>query len=113
MDQIASTEIFPREGQTVLGTGFCKAPGGKGANQAVQAARLGAEVTMFGKLGCDANGEEMYRACSQAGVFGLRGGSPGGEAGGIRQKQDYCDSRGQHEHHPGGGGISGENHKGV
>ena len=28
MDQIASTEIFPREGQTVLGTGFCKAPGG-------------------------------------------------------------------------------------
>ena len=40
MDQIASTEIFPREGQTVLGTGFCKAPGGKGANQAVQAARL-------------------------------------------------------------------------
>lgn len=68
MDQIASTEIFPREGQTVLGTGFCKAPGGKGANQAVQAARLGAEVTMFGKLGCDANGEEMYRACSQAGI---------------------------------------------
>ena len=35
MDQIATTEVFPREGQTVLGGTFSKAPGGKGANQAV------------------------------------------------------------------------------
>ena len=33
MDQIATTEIFPREGQTVLGGTFTKAPGGKGANR--------------------------------------------------------------------------------
>lgn len=68
MDQIASTPIFPREGQTVLGSSFCKAPGGKGANQAVQAARLGADVTMFGKLGRDSNGEGLLAACIEAGI---------------------------------------------
>lgn len=68
MDQIATTEIVPREGQTVLGKAFHKAPGGKGANQAVQAARLGAKVTMVGKLGRDANGEEMLRVCKTAGI---------------------------------------------
>lgn len=68
MDQIAITEVVPREGQTVLGKTFQKAPGGKGANQAVQAARLGADVTMIGKLGFDANGEEMLRVCKKAGI---------------------------------------------
>ena len=68
MDQIATTEIFPREGQTVLGGTFTKAPGGKGANQAVQMARLGADVTMLGKLGHDSNGEDMIRTCKEAGI---------------------------------------------
>lgn len=68
MDQIATTELFPREGQTVLGKTFRKAPGGKGANQAVQAARLGAEVTMVGKLGRDSNGGELFRTCKDAGI---------------------------------------------
>lgn len=68
MDQIAVTSVIPREGQTVLGKTFHKAPGGKGANQAVQAARLGAKVTMVGKLGRDANGEEMLAVCRNAGV---------------------------------------------
>lgn len=68
MDQIVSTEIFPHEGQTVLGTTFSKAPGGKGANQAVQAARLGADVTMIGKLGRDTNAKEMLEVCSRAGI---------------------------------------------
>lgn len=68
MDQIATTDVVPCEGQTVLGKTFHKAPGGKGANQAVQAARLGAKVTMVGKLGRDANGEEMVRTCEEAGV---------------------------------------------
>lgn len=68
MDQIATTEIFPREGQSVLGSSFQKAPGGKGANQAVQAARLGANVTLFGKLGDDANGDEMLDTCLSAGI---------------------------------------------
>lgn len=68
MDQIASTSVFPREGQTVLGNSFHKAPGGKGANQAVQMARLGADVTMIGKLGRDANGQEMLRVCEDVGI---------------------------------------------
>ena len=68
MDQTATTEIFPREGQTVLGRKFSKAPGGKGANQAVQAARLGADVTMVGKLGHDGNGEELLNTCRKAGI---------------------------------------------
>jgi len=68
MDQIATTEVVPCEGQTVLGKTFHKAPGGKGANQAVQAARLGADVSMVGKLGRDANGKEMIRVCKESGV---------------------------------------------
>ena len=68
MDQIATTEVFPREGQTVLGGTFSKAPGGKGANQAVQMARLGADVTMVGKLGHDGNGEDMIKTCKEAGI---------------------------------------------
>lgn len=68
MDQIATTSVFPTEGQTVLGNDFSKAPGGKGANQAVQAARLGADVTLFGKLGYDSNADEMLDVCKKAGI---------------------------------------------
>lgn len=59
VDYIVSTDIFPKEGETVSGNGFKKAAGGKGANQAVQLARLGADVTMVGALGGDADGNEM------------------------------------------------------
>ena len=68
MDQIMTTAVFPREGQTVLGKAFRKAPGGKGANQAVQMARLGAHVTFVGKVGDDGNGTELLQACREAGV---------------------------------------------
>ena len=50
MDQIAVTSVFPRQGQTVLGSSSRKAPGGKGANQAVQAARLGADAVSYTHL---------------------------------------------------------------
>ena len=53
MDLIVSTDRFPNSGETVLGRSYRTAPGGKGANQAVQAARLGADVTMVGKVGQD------------------------------------------------------------
>ena len=46
MDVIAATEQLPKSGQTVYGQSFHTACGGKGANQAVQCARLGADVTM-------------------------------------------------------------------
>ncbi len=68
MDLIVSTKKFPEVGQTVIGTSFSTAPGGKGANQAVQAARLGAEVTMVGKVGNDPYGELLRKSLSDSGV---------------------------------------------
>lgn len=68
MDQIAITDVLPKNGQSVLGKSFHKAPGGKGANQAVQAARLGADVTVIGKVGDDSNGKEMVEVCCRAGI---------------------------------------------
>ncbi len=68
MDHFATTGVFPKEGETVLGRQFSRAPGGKGANQAVQCARLGAEVTMLGKVGDDAYGRELLEICKTAGI---------------------------------------------
>lgn len=68
MDLTASTTRAPKSGETVIGLGFQTAPGGKGANQAVQAARLGADVTMAGRVGDDAFGRALRDAVSAAGV---------------------------------------------
>lgn len=68
MDLIVSTEKFPGSGETVLGKSFRTAPGGKGANQAVQAARLGADVTMVGKVGGDSFGRELIASAQAAGI---------------------------------------------
>ncbi len=68
MDLIVSTKRFPNAGESVVGYGFSTAPGGKGANQAVQAARLGAEVTMVGKVGNDDFGKQIIRSANESGV---------------------------------------------
>ena len=68
MDLIASTRRAPNSGETVIGLKFTTAPGGKGANQAVQCARLGADVTMVGKVGDDAFGKIMTDTAAAAGV---------------------------------------------
>ncbi len=68
MDLIACTERAPGAGETVMGSRFQTAPGGKGANQAVQCARLGAQVTMVGKVGSDAFGKTMLEAVAASGV---------------------------------------------
>jgi ribokinase len=68
MDFTFSTNVFPNEGETIIGKSFKTAPGGKGANQAVQVARLGADTTMVGKLGKDANGEELLKTIDAAGI---------------------------------------------
>lgn len=68
MDLIASTSRAPQSGETVIGKKFQTAPGGKGANQAVQCARLGAQVTMVGQVGDDAFGKIMTDTASAAGV---------------------------------------------
>lgn len=53
MDLIANTERLPGPGETVSGSNFATAPGGKGANQALAARRAGAEVKMAGAVGSD------------------------------------------------------------
>jgi ribokinase len=69
MDLIVSTSRVPNEGETVIdGISFKSASGGKGANQAVQAARLGADVTMVGKIGDDSFGKDMIKAVQSSGV---------------------------------------------
>lgn len=68
MDMITSTEVFPAPGETVLGEDFRTAAGGKGANQALQARLLGADVTMVGKVGTDGFGRRLTESLQSAGV---------------------------------------------
>jgi ribokinase len=68
MDLVTIASRFPSQGETILGEEFHLIPGGKGANQAVAAARLGAEVHMIGAVGADAFGNELVRALEREGV---------------------------------------------
>ncbi len=68
MDLTVTSERFVGEGETIFGNGFSSAPGGKGANQAVQAARLGSDVTMLGKVGNDNFGNTLVNSLKQSGV---------------------------------------------
>jgi ribokinase len=68
MDLVTRTPRIPSIGQTLIGTGFSTTPGGKGANQAVAAARLGYPVTMVGKVGDDVYGPQLLENLSHAGV---------------------------------------------
>ncbi|HXD28248.1 MAG TPA: ribokinase [Arthrobacter sp.] len=62
------TERLPGPGETLQGSGFGVNPGGKSANQAVAAGRLGADVALLGAVGDDANGSLLLASCSDAGV---------------------------------------------
>src|SRR4051812_9149537 len=62
------TPRLPRPGETVAGHDFRLGFGGKGANQAVMAARLGAEVHLVGRVGDDAFGRQATSALRQEGV---------------------------------------------
>ena len=68
LDLVAHTDHIPVAGETVQGSGFEMHPGGKGANQAVAVARLGYPVTMIGKLGSDAPGQQLRAHLKSAGV---------------------------------------------
>jgi ribokinase len=61
MDLVTSTNRVPVMGETVMGESFHTIPGGKGANQAVAAARLGADTTMIGCVGNDSFGQELLK----------------------------------------------------
>jgi ribokinase len=68
MDLVARCERLPERGQTIIGRDFFTAPGGKGANQAVAAARLGALVSMAGCIGRDPFGQALVAGLHDAGV---------------------------------------------
>ncbi len=68
IDLVATCERLPGIGETVLGSAFHTYPGGKGANQAVAAARLGHTVRMIGRVGDDAFGPQLLAGLHEAGV---------------------------------------------
>lgn len=61
MDMTVAAERIPKKGETLKGENLRYIPGGKGANQAVAMARLGAEVELFGCVGDDAAGEQLLK----------------------------------------------------
>lgn len=68
MDLTAQTDRLPGKGETISATSLQYAPGGKGANQAVAAARLGGEVAMFGCVGDDSFADQLVDNLKQNGV---------------------------------------------
>ena len=83
MDLVATTDRYPEPGETVRGTGFRTYPGGKGANQAAAAVRMGARVEMVGRAGGDAFGQQLVDSLRDAGV-GVSGVT-------IRSSQQFWD----------------------
>ncbi len=67
-DVVVRVPALPRPGETVLGLGVVRAPGGKGGNQAVAARRLGADVAFVGAVGDDPNGTDLLRWLAAEGV---------------------------------------------
>ncbi|WP_088008557.1 ribokinase [Indiicoccus explosivorum] len=68
MDLVVRSPRFPEQGETILGDLYTTAPGGKGANQAVAAARLGSGVRMVGAVGTDLFGDELLETLKQEGI---------------------------------------------
>ena len=84
LDIVASVEHLPRAGETVTALRVDRFPGGKGANQAVAAARMGADTLLIGKVGSDDSGAWMRRYLETAGVnadgIKVDSGNPTGQA---------------------------------
>ena len=68
MDMVITVDRVPHMGETVSGKEFMTAPGGKGANQALAAARLGGKVRMLGRIGTDSFGTELINYLTEGGV---------------------------------------------
>lgn len=68
MDLVTRASRLPRAGETLIGQTFSTVPGGKGANQAVASARLGADVAMIGCVGTDAYGTQLRDALLVEGI---------------------------------------------
>jgi ribokinase len=68
MDFILKVKTIPQVGETVLGNAFKRSPGGKGANQAMAASRLGGDVVLIGRVGADAVGRELIETVKSQGI---------------------------------------------
>ncbi|MBP0589827.1 ribokinase [Paraburkholderia sp. LEh10] len=68
MDLVARAPRMPQPGETLAGHAFAQVAGGKGGNQAVAAARLGAQVAMLGCVGADANGAQLRAGLEAEGI---------------------------------------------
>ena len=68
MDMVVSLEHRPKQGETVLGKDFFMNPGGKGANAAVSARKLGGSVAMIGKVGRDIFGDQLIAGLENLGI---------------------------------------------
>ncbi|MFZ7942528.1 ribokinase [Neobacillus sp. 19] len=71
MDLVTYVPHLPKAGETIDSVKYRENPGGKGANQAVAAARLGGDVTMIGKVGLDNYGDTLIANLKQVGVSSL------------------------------------------
>jgi len=83
MDFVVQMERLPGPGETVPGWGFQMLPGGKGANQACAAGRLGGACAMLGRVGDDVFGERLRSSLSSSGVDVSRVLATAGEATGV------------------------------
>jgi ribokinase len=83
MDLVVNAPRHPQIGETILGGRFATFPGGKGANQAVAAARMGAHVSMIGRVGRDGFGEQLLKVARQDGIDTRYISQDQGEATGI------------------------------
>lgn len=85
MDLVFRTPRMPLLGETITGDGFCQVPGGKGANQAVAAARQGADVRFIGAIGDDGFGHHALDCLVEEGIgvedVACTAGTPSGVAG--------------------------------
>ena len=68
MDLVTISARFPRPGETIVGSRFLTYPGGKGANQAVAAARMGAATAMVGRVGDDVFGPQLIETLRDSGI---------------------------------------------
>lgn len=82
-DLVAIVDSFPKPGETVSGREFGTFLGGKGANQAVAAGRLGADIRMVGKVGDDFYGQQYITALKNNGVDAQAVGTETGVSSGI------------------------------
>ncbi|ADU28583.1 ribokinase [Evansella cellulosilytica] len=68
MDMVTTAKTMPREGETIHGESFKMVPGGKGANQAIAAARLGGHVQFIGMVGDDPFGHHLIKVLKNEGI---------------------------------------------